>query len=144
MTEEKMDSILYVEDQAQYGEIIRRLHGTVSKKFYDQVEFHVVETWNDMLESIDKKRPSVILLDLGLGQGWTETESIIALGASWEKLPPVMVLTGNKYDLTLRRKCILAGASDFMIKDDANHHPELLCERLYHCFLRRLRHDARA
>lgn len=58
---------------------------------------------------------------------------------STSNLPPVIILTGNETDPDLRRKCFLAGCDDFMLKSAVNHHPESLCERVYHSYLRRLR-----
>lgn len=138
-----MRSILYAEDEHQYGEIIRQLHQCVRSKFYDAVAFNVVPTWPELVASVAQAPPSVILLDLNLQPSMSESEVLQALPACASGWPPVMILTGNKYNLDLRRACILAGADDFMLKDEANRNPELLCERLYHCYLRRLR-DATA
>lgn len=139
-----MNRIVYAEDENLYGEVIKQLHNCVRKKFYDEVEFVVVSSWDALCDSVKAEPPSVILLDLGLAPDSPETVTLESLRKNWWTWPPVMVLTGNKFNLDLRRTSILAGADDFMIKDEANHNPEYLCERLYNCYLRRLRDEARA
>lgn len=139
-----MKRIVYAEDENLYAEVIKQLHNCVRKKFYDEVEFVTVPTWHALSESVKFERPSVILLDLSLVPDSPETVTLDSLRLVWKDWPPVMVLTGNKFNLDLRRTCILAGADDFMVKDEANHNPEYLCERLYNCHLRRLRDEARA
>lgn len=101
------------------------------------------------MEAVANDRPSVILLDVNLGpdevgKQWDEMTTLSELSKCADYLPPVMILTGNKFNLDLRRTCFIAGCSDFMLKDEANRNPELLCERLYHCFLRALAHETRA
>lgn len=139
-----MRSILYLEDQAQYGEVIRQLHAMVRKKFHDEVDFCVVDNWHEAAKIVEVNPPSVVLFDLSLKDGWGEDQSIQAIRSTWKTWPPIMVLTGNDYDLGLRRKCITAGADSFMLKTEANRSPELLCERIYNCYLRRLRDATRA
>lgn len=133
-----MESIVYCEDESLYGEAIKALHSMVRKKFHAEVEFSVVPSWNALLERVATDPPSVILLDLNLPP-MSEEETLSAMHETIDdKFPPVVVLTGNKFNLELRRRCMLLGADDFMIKDDANRNPELLCERIYHAYLRRL------
>lgn len=139
-----MTSIVYCEDEAQYGEVIRQLHEMVRKKFHGEVKFDVVPSWEALTGRVETDPPSVILLDLALSANMGAEDTLFALDRVAAKWPPVMVLTGNASDLDLRRKCILAGSDDFMLKMEANRNPELLCERLYHCFLRRLRDGTRA
>ncbi len=138
-----MTSICYAEDEKLYGEAIKRLHEMVAKKFHGEVTFEVVKGWRDLAIYVTERPPSVILLDLSLGDS-READTIESMRSVWQKWPPIMVLTGNDYDLDLRRKCLLAGADDFMQKTEANRNPELLGERLYHCFLRNLRDENRA
>lgn len=133
-----MDSILYIEDNPGEAEIVSRLYQSVRKKFHEETEFRIAPTWQKGEEQVMLNRPSVVIADLNFPPEQTAQmtiEKIRMLAPTW---PPILVLTGNNYDLKLRRDCILAGASDFMIKPDARHGcMELLCERVYHCFLRR-------
>lgn len=139
-----MKSVLYIEDEREYGAIVEQLHNMVRKKFYDAVSFQVVPTWVDGASIVEKEPPSVVLVDLSLRPAQSQEDTIFLIERVSRKWPPIFVLTGNKFDLELRKKCILAGADDFMVKDDANRNPELLVERLYHCFLRRIRDEQRA
>lgn len=136
-----MNSILYCEDEPQYGEVIKRLHSTVEKRFHGEVKFSVVGTWEDLVFQVSTHPPSVILLDLGLSETVGPEDTLHLLKERVEGWPPVMVLTGNKFQLDLRSKAFAAGAEDFLIKDEANRNPEMLCERLYHCYLRRLHEE---
>lgn len=140
LNEEPMSSILYVEDETVYGEVIKRLHDTVQLKFYGKCRFDVVPSWAAAIERVAIGRPSVILLDLALvADGMRAPETLEAVGRVWREWPPIVVLTGDE-DTTLRRRCILAGCDSFMLKT-VNISTELLCERLYNAFLRRLRDE---
>lgn len=136
--------ILYIEDQPEYAAVVEQLHAMVRKKFHGEVEFRKVLTWHEGMFEVERNRPSVILLDLTLPPDMKQDDTLFAFSAVAEKWPPTMILTGNDYDLDLRRRCILAGADSFMLKTEANRNPELLCERLYCCFLRGLRNEQRA
>lgn len=143
-----ISKILYVEDDILESEVIERLFHMVQKKFHGEVEFKSVNSWNSGVETVYAFQPDVVLLDLALSAIGTipsdTATTLQELSKHADKWPPVIVLTGNKYDLELRRKCIMAGASDFMLKDQAHRDPELLCERIYHAYLRREARDARA
>lgn len=132
-------SILYIEDSPEEAEIIQRLYLTVRKKFHGEVTFKTSDTWEKGAAYVAENHPNVVILDLVLPPDTADVtlERIRQVSMEW---PPILVLTGNRYDLTLRPKSIEAGADDFMVKDDARHGCcELLCERVYHCFLRRNR-----
>jgi len=76
-----------------------------------------------------------IILDLKFkGQGSEDTISFIAENAS--VLPPVIVLTGDT-DIYVRRRCMLAGAADFWLKDDASSRPDLFFKAIYNRYLTR-------
>lgn len=132
-------SILLIEDEKPYGEIVEQLHACVSKSFYDKCTLSFVTSWQDGMASIAAKRPDAVVLDLGLPPLQPD-DTLRLLAATWKTLPPVVVLTGNE-DPTMRRKSILAGAASFQAKLDFNRHPELLCEKIYEAFLRRLRDE---
>lgn len=144
MSDGDIKSLLYVEDEPDYAAIVEQLHALVRKKFHGDVEFRKVLSWRDAMFEVEANPPSVILLDLTLRPDMGPDDTLFAFALVAEKWPPTMILTGNKYDLELRRKCFKAGAQDFMIKDEANRNPELLCERLYSCFLRHLYAHERA
>jgi len=135
-----MKSLLYIEDDPMEAEVIQRLYQTVRVKFHDEVDFRVAKSWEDGLASVESGQPDVVILDLVLPPTVDTERAIQNIERVWKLWPPILVLTGNTYDLTLRRRCILAGADDFMVKPDARHGGcELLCERVYSAYLRRLR-----
>lgn len=130
--------LLYIEDDPLEAEVITRLYQTVRVKFHGAVEFKTVKTWEAAVQDVQDAPPDVIIADLTLPPDDSET-MLKRIKSMADKWPPILVLTGNSYDLTLRRKAILAGAQDFMVKTDARHGlMEALVERVYHCYLRRL------
>lgn len=133
--------LLYIEDDKNEAEIVRRLYEMVQMKFHGGVEFIVRESLHDGIDAVEMVMPDVVLLDLALPPN-SDTENTLSELASHAKTwPPTIILTNNKYDLTLRRRCFLIGAEDFMFKDQAHRDPELLCERIYHAHLRRIARD---
>lgn len=131
------ESILYIEDDPLEGEVTQRLHQTISKKFYDEVKFDVVRSWVEGVDYVEKNKPDVVVLDLSLYPDSNTEKTIEEFSKRRKSWPPILVLTGNTADPSLRKRCILAGACDFMLKGDARHGGfEQLCERIYNCFLR--------
>ncbi len=130
--------ILYLEDDVLEADVVARLYQTVRHKFHGEVEFKTVRSWEQAVADVHRDSPDVIIADLTLPPENSEStlKSIKSMADKW---PPILVLTGNKYDLELRRKSFEAGADDFMLKDDARHGGcERLVERVYNCYLRRL------
>lgn len=133
-----MNSILYIEDDPNEAEIVSRLYQSVRKKFHGEVEFRIADTWAKGEAEIESNPPSVVIADLAFPPDQTPEQTIEKIRLVAKMWPPIVVLTGNTFNLELRKDCIIAGASDFMIKGDARHGcMELLCERVYHAFLRR-------
>lgn len=136
------ESVLYIEDDPIEGEVTRRLHDTISKKFYNEVRFDIATTWNDGVDYVERHKPDVVILDLALYPEQNTEKTVEEVKRHWKEWPPILVLTGNTADPSLRKRCILAGASDFMLKGDARHGGfEQLCERIYNCYLRRQREE---
>lgn len=138
MSDEQIKSLLLVEDEKQYGEIVAQLHAVVAKTFYDECLLSVVPTWDEALARVESNRPDALVLDLTLLPAMRPDDTLLALRRTWKALPPVVVLTGSD-DKLMRRKAILAGAESFQSKQEFNRHPEQLCEKIYEAFLRRLR-----
>lgn len=139
-----MKSVAYLEDNALQGEVTARLYQSVRKKFHGEVQFIVVSTWDEAAELVERDAPDVMVVDLVLGADHAADVTVEKIKRVWRKWPPILVLTGMGFDLELRRKCIEAGADDFMVKDDARHGcMETLVERVYHCHLRKKRDETR-
>lgn len=135
-----MNRILYIEDMAGEAELIQRLYAMCNKCFHGEVVFETCGNWHSGIEYVRKNSPDVLLLDLVIPP--MSADETLEMLSSEPNLPPVFVLTGTpKYgprESDLRNKSFAAGASDFMLKQDAVHYPEELCERIYHCHLRRV------
>lgn len=136
-----MDNLLFVEDEEGQQELTERLYQMCRKSFHGEVEFITSSTWREGLGIIRARPISVLLLDLILLKdvpplGRDDTLEIIR---TTPDLPPIVVLSGITDDTFLPDKCILAGADDFMWKQDVNHHPETLCRAAYYAYMRRQR-----
>ncbi len=140
MTDTPIKTVLLVEDEEQYGDVVKQLHSCVQKLFYDQCFLTVSPSWSDAIERIRANPPDCVVLDLTLLPSMRPDDTLEALFACWHTLPPVVVLTGSE-DPGMRRRAILAGADSFQTKLEFNRHPELLCEKIYEAFLRRLRNE---
>lgn len=132
--------LLFVEDEPGQRELTERLYQMCAKSFHGEVEFLTAGDWKSGLAITKMRKVDAVLLDLVLPpMGRFETLEQLKRSSGF---PPVIVLTNAEGDPELREKCFAAGASDFMWKKDANHHPEQLCEKAYHAYLRRLHEQA--
>lgn len=136
--ETPLRSVLVIEDEKNYAEVIVKLHACVAKAFYEECTLNVAYSWTEARASIEVNRPDAIVLDLTLLPDMGPESTLEALKSAWQILPPVVILTGSE-DKALRRRAILSGAESLMFKQEFNRHPEGLCEKLYEAFLRRLR-----
>lgn len=135
-----MRSILFIEDMESQRRLTERLYQMCAKAFHGEVKFLTAADWEAGMKIAHMV--DVILLDLVLPPfGWRETLDELS---QQSMLPPVVVLTGAEAIPDIREQCFLAGADDFMLKSEANHHPEHLCEKAYHAHLRRKRRDEHA
>jgi CheY-like chemotaxis protein len=129
--------LLYIEDEKAQATVISRLFETVDCKFFGEVKCDLAHSWEEGIRMIALDPPDVVLIDLTLPDS-SEPETIERIRAvtSDPGFPPVLVFTANAIDLGLRARCIMAGADDFVVKDARPI--ECLCERAYHCHLRRI------
>lgn len=136
-----MNTLLFIEDEANQRELTTRLYQMCGKVFHGEVEFLTSATWREGLEIIRARHVDVLLLDLVLANdtpplSWQDTLEAVR---TTPDLPPVVILSGMKIEPFIRDKCILSGADSFMDKQEANHRPETLCEKCYDAYLRRQR-----
>lgn len=136
-----MKALLFIEDEANQRELTERLYQMCAKAFHGEVQFLTSSTWSGGLEIMRAQTIDVLLLDLVLMNDVPpmDRERTLKAVAETPDLPPIIALTGLSEDPFLRDKCFLAGFDDFMTKQDANHHPEYLCEKAYHSYMRRQR-----
>ncbi len=137
-----MERIVFIEDAATEGEVIRRLYEMCQKTFRGEVDFQICGKLGEAILVIESRPPDVILMDMRLPDS-SEAESEKVIAEKFESWPPIIVLTGSE-DKELRRRCLLAGADDYMDKKTATRDPVQLCERMYNAHLRRLRSTVKA
>jgi two-component system, OmpR family, response regulator len=134
-----MKSLLFIEDNELQRELTTRLYQMCAKCFHGDVTFLTAHSWESGMKLVEEVHPDVILLDLVMPPfGRYETLQKVK---ETPGLPPVMVLTNVEEDNAFREEAFGYGIDDYMTKGDANHHPEELCERAFHCYLRRKRDD---
>lgn len=132
-----MKVLLYIEDEPNQRELTTRLFMMCNKCFNGEVSFRTAPDWESGMKIVQSIHVDVLLLDLVLPpMGKKET---LEKMRRTPELPPVIVLTNSETDPQLREECIAYGAEDFILKREANHHPESLCEKAYHAYLRRNR-----
>jgi len=130
-----MESILLVEDSAGQRELTTRLYHMTKKVFHGEVGFLTADSWDAGIKTIQGGHVSVVLLDLVLPPlGRDDTLSKVK---TTDNLPPVVAFSGI-LDEGLREMCFENGCDDFVSKDQFNHRPEDLFERVYHAYLRRI------
>jgi DNA-binding response OmpR family regulator len=130
-----MNAILFIEDEAMQRELTTRLYQMCAKCFHGEVEFLTADGWDSGMRVIKDRQIDVLLLDLVMPPfGRYDTLKKVL---STPTLPPVLVLTNVDDTNDFREEAFSYGISDYMTKKAANHHPEELCERAFHCYLRR-------
>lgn len=129
-----LNRILVVDDEEDIRNVVPRLLSQSYKRLPSRVEFDVASSLKQMHEKLAAEVFDVAILDLVLppdGKPSTMRE-IPALS----KRLAVVVLTGDVTEDT-RDRCLLTGAADFMLKEDAIRRPELLLEKCYNAAVRR-------
>lgn len=119
--------------------IWKRFHDTAEPVFRGQLEMDVA---NDLEQGIAKMKNSkydAIILDLKFqGKGADDTITFISEHSEDKNMPPIIVLTGDE-DIFVRRRAMLAGASGFWTKIDAQDRPDLFFKAVYNQYLKRLK-----
>lgn len=144
-----MTRIDLLEDVAGEAEVCQRLYQSCRACFHDEVKIDTFSTWETGWLAIRSDPPSIVLLDLTLPDS-DKQESIARIADIVALNIPVVVLTGEseEHAKEIRRKCILLGARDFILKSEIRRSPPILCERTYIAFLNWLRdskpHETRA
>lgn len=132
-----MQRILLIDDEDGIRLVWKRFHDTAEPVFRGQLEMDVA---NDIEQGLSKMRNAkydAVILDLKfMGVGTDDTITFIANNV--ERLPPIIVLTGDE-DVFVRRRAMMAGASDFWTKSDAQDRPDLFFKAVYNQYLSRLR-----
>src|SRR5579884_3986646 len=103
--------VLLIEDNPGDADLVR-LRLTESKR---QVDVNCVSRLSDALKWIEKRPPSVVLLDLNL----PDSHGIETFRKVLEKAPhlPVVILSGQD-DEALATKAIHQGVQDYIVKGD--------------------------
>lgn len=131
-----MKRILLIDDEEGIRIVWRRFHDIAEPVFRGQLDMDVANDLNQGLAKMKVVEYDAIILDLKfLGEGADNTITFIV--ENHDHLPPIIVLTGDE-DIFVRRRAMLAGASDFWTKNDAQERPDLFFKSIYNKYLGRL------
>lgn len=130
-----MKKILLIDDEEGIRIVWKRFHDTAEPVFRGQLEMDVANDLEQGLARISGTDYDAVILDLKfMGEGVEDTITFIFDHAA--KLPPIIVLTGDE-DIYVRRRAMIAGASDFWTKTDAQERPDLFFKSVYNQYLKR-------
>lgn len=136
MTEAQMNKLLLIDDEEGIRLVYKRFHDLLEPVFRGQLEMDVASDFEQGKHRIATTVYDAIICDLKFkGQGSEETTSWLFENA--DKLPPVIILTGD-VDIWTRRRCMMAGAASFWIKMDAAEYPDLFFKDVFNRYLARL------
>lgn len=117
-------SVLMVDDQAMFGEAVRRMLATEA-----DIEFHFTADSAQMLELAAEVRPTVILQDL-LMPGIAGLTLIEKLHNDPLTCDIPLVVLSSKEEAAIKNQAFILGASDYIVKFPEP--PELIARVRYH------------
>ena len=130
-----MRRILLIDDEKGIRELWSRLHDVIEPTFRGQCSLDVASDIPQGLARLSGTEYDAVILDLRFPDV-TVDETISMIFERSIELPIISVLTGDE-DIYTRRRCMLAGAADFWLKNDATSHPDLFFKSLYNAYLKR-------
>jgi CheY-like chemotaxis protein len=131
----EMRKILLIDDEEGIRTVFPRFHDLTDAVFRGQLDMDTASDLEQGKARMSGTEYDAIIMDLKYkGHGSEVTITFIAESA--DHLPPIIVLTGDT-DIYVRRRCMLAGASDFWLKDDAATRPDLFFKAIYNRYLTR-------
>lgn len=135
-----MRRIVFVEDQPEYAEIIKRLHKDAPSLFCGEAELITVQTLSMLRHVLAANEVSLVILDLTLPDSH-QKETVEFIGRERNNLPPIFVLTGDER-IEVRQQCISMGAVGFAAKKHVVESPNFFFATLYNEYWRHLQHHA--
>ncbi len=131
-----MNRILLIDDEEGIRIVWKRFHDLVEPVFRGQLEMDVSSDLDQGIERMRERAYDIIILDLKF-QGVGGDKTIDWIFTNSERMPPIVVLTGDT-DIWTRRRCMMAGASSFWMKMDATDNPDLFFKDVFNRYLARL------
>jgi len=129
-----MNRILLVDDDSGIHELWRRFHDVMEPTFRGTCALDCASSLPEAISRMETTKYDAIILDLALPpMGPEEVTHWIANNA--ERLPPIIVITGNT-DPMMRQRCIASGACHYFTKEDAQSFPHLFFKILYDEYLK--------
>jgi len=128
--------IIFVEDEKDFTEVVRRLQATVDKKLFGDTELLILQSLAMLKHVLETSEALMIILDLTLPDSSNE-HTMEVLAREHHLWPPVFVLTGDER-LETRDKCLSYGAVGFAIKRQVLESPNFFFSYLYNEHVKRL------
>lgn len=130
-----MEKILLIDDEEGIRDVWPRFHDYAEPVFRGRLGMDTASDLEHGVKRMKEATYDALILDLKfLGKGSDDTISWIF--EHHKHLPPIIVLTGDE-DIFVRGRCMMAGASDFWTKKDAQAHPDLFFKAIYNQYLKR-------
>lgn len=130
-----LKNILLLDDEVSIHDIWKRFHDVAEPVFRGQLALDVAVNLEQGLKRMEEKKYDALIFDLTMPP-LSQDEVIQFIQNNASHLPIISVLTGDE-DIYVRRRCILAGAADFWLKNDAHQRPDLFFKSLYNEYLKR-------
>jgi DNA-binding NarL/FixJ family response regulator len=105
----QVSSVLVVDDDGSMRELIATLMGRAG------LACRSARTAKEAIESFERERPSLAILDIDLGAGKSGYELLHELRAEWPELPAIF-LSGTRMEASDRVTGLLLGADDYIVK----------------------------
>lgn len=130
-----MKRILLIDDDEGIQIVWKRFHELTEPVFRGQLEMDIASNLEQALAKIQGGAYDAVIQDLTIPPNPQE-RGVEWLAENAAHLPPIIVLTGDS-DIFLRRRCMMLGAADFWLKDDAQSRPDLFFKAIYNEYLKR-------
>lgn len=132
-----MQSILFIEDDKTFADLIRSFREVVDNMFCGEMKLITLQTMEMARHVLDTNTVALVILDLSLPDS-PQDKTIELIAKEHESWPPICVLTGDER-IEVRRECLYAGAASFVLKKHAIEAPNQFFAGLYNSYIRHLR-----
>lgn len=132
-----MKTLLLLEDESNFVEVIQKLRTTVDKLFCGTAELVVIQTLDMAKHVLASKDVSLVVMDLTLPDS-VQPDTIDFIAKNHRDWPPIFVITGDER-IEVRRECLFAGASGFAIKKHVVESPNFFFASLLNMYLKHIR-----
>jgi len=129
--------ILLVEDDPGFTIVLRRLRENVDGAFCGTAELQIVGTLEQAKHVVMTRDVSLVILDLTLPDS-RQIDTICFIEEHRHIWPPIIAVTGDER-IEVRRDCLFAGASGFVLKQHIVESPNFFFATVLNSYLKHIR-----